>query len=70
MAAKVQLASTRRDEYVAAYELLKSIGLLTVKNLNLDVKEYDVQANYKKVKDAPSSSRFLKLDNLLRKLGK
>jgi outer membrane protein len=70
MAAKVQLASTRRDEYVAAYELLKSIGLLTVKNLNLDVKEYDVQTNYKKVKDAPSSSRFLKLDNLLRKLGK
>ena len=69
MAAKVQLASTRRDEYVAAYELLKSIGLLTVKNLNLDVKEYDVQTNYKKVKDAPSSSRFLKLDKLLKKLG-
>ena len=69
MAAKVQLASTRRDEYVAAYELLKSIGLLTVKNLNLDVKEYDVQTNYKKVKDAPMSSRFLKLDKLLKKLG-
>ena len=69
MAAKVQLASTRRDEYVAAYELLKSIGLLTVKNLNLDVKEYDVQTNYKKVKDAPRISRFLKLDKLLKKLG-
>jgi outer membrane protein len=70
MSAKVQLASTRRDEYVAGYELLKSIGLLTVKNLNLDVKEYDVQTNYKKVKDAPSSSRFLKLDKLLKKLSK
>ena len=69
MAAKVQLASTRRDEYVAAYELLKSIGLLTVKNLNLDVKEYDVQTNYKKVKDAPSITMFLKLDKLLKKLG-
>jgi outer membrane protein len=70
MAARVQLASTKRDEYVAAYELLKSIGLLTVEHLNLNVKKYNVLGNYEKVKDAPRTNRFLKLDNLLKKLGK
>ena len=70
MAAKVQLASTRRDEYVAAYELLKSVGLLTVSNLNLDVDEYDVKRNYELVKDAPRKGQFFKFDNLLKKLGK
>ena len=69
MAAKVQLASTRRDEYVAAYELLKSVGLLTVSNLNLDVDEYDVKQNYELVKDAPRKGQFFKFDNLLKKLG-
>ena len=69
MAAKVQLASTKRDEYVAAYELLNAMGLLTAKNLNLNVKEYDVTKNYDAVKDAPRKSQFLKLDNLLKRLG-
>jgi outer membrane protein len=35
--ARSRLASSRRDEYVAAYSLLASIGMLTVKHLDLDV---------------------------------
>ena len=69
MAAKVQLASTKRDEYVAAYELLKAMGLLTAKNLNLNVKQYDVTKNYDDVKNAPRNSQFFKLDNLLKRWG-
>ena len=69
MAAKVQLASTKRDEYVAAYELLKAMGLLTAKNLNLNVKQYDVTKNYDAVKNAPRNSQFFKLDNLLKRWG-
>lgn len=69
MAAKVQLASTKRDEYVAAYELLKAMGLLTAKNLNLNVKQYNVTKNYDAVKNAPRNSQFFKLDNLLKRWG-
>ena len=35
--ARSRLASSRRDEYVAAYSLLAAIGKLTVKHLGLDV---------------------------------
>lgn len=35
--ARSRLASSRRDEYVAAYSVLASIGMLTVKHLDLDV---------------------------------
>ena len=69
MAAKVQLVSTKRDEYVAAYELLKAMGLLTAQNLNLNVKQYDVTKNYDAVKNAPRNNQFFKLDNLLKRWG-
>ena len=69
MAAKVQLASTRRDEYVAAYELLKSVGMLTVSNLGLDVEEYNATNNYELVKDAPRKNQFFKFDKLLKRFG-
>ena len=69
MAAKVQLASTRRDEYVAAYELLKSVGMLTASNLSLDVEEYNAMHNYELVKDAPRKNQFFKLDKLLKRFG-
>ena len=69
MSAKVQLASTKRDEYVAAYELLKAMGLLTAENLNLNVEQYDFSKNFDAVKDAPRNSQFFKLDNLLKRWG-
>ena len=69
MSAKVQLASTKRDEYVAAYELLKAMGLLTAQNLNLNVKQYDITKNYDAVKNAPRNNQFFKLDNLLKRWG-
>ena len=70
MSAKVQLASTKRDEYVAAYELLKAMGLLTAQNLNLNVKQYDITKNYDAVKNAPRNNQFFKLDNLLKRWGR
>ena len=69
MSAKVQLASTKRDEYVAAYELLKAMGLLTAENLNLNVEQYDFSKNFDAVKDAPRNNQFFKLDNLLKRWG-
>ena len=69
MAAKVQLASTKRDEYVRAYELLKAMGMLTAKNLNLNVIQHDVTKNYDAVKNAPRKNQFFKLDNLLKRWG-
>ena len=69
MAAKVQLASTKRDEYVAAYELLNAMGLLTVEKLKLKVNHYDVTENYEAVKNAPRNQEFFKFDNLLKRWG-
>ncbi|QHQ35572.1 TolC family outer membrane protein [Algicella marina] len=64
--AQVQLASSIRDEYVRAYELLASMGLLTVEHLNLGVEQYDPNLYYNAVKNAPlRTPRGEKLDKLL-----
>src|SRR5262249_16245085 len=39
------LVSSQRDEYVAAYTLLATVGTLTAKDLGLPVKIYDPKAN-------------------------
>jgi outer membrane protein len=56
----------------AAYSLLASMGLLTADHLNLKVEQYDPEAYYNMVKDAPAmkSKRGKQLDNVLRALGK
>ena len=56
--AQVQLASSIRDEYVAAYNLLAAMGLLTVQHLNLGIPVYDPHANYEKVQKAPMNPSF------------
>ena len=48
---QVALVASRRNEYVAAYSLLASIGLLTARALELDVPYYDPTAYYNKVED-------------------
>ena len=44
-------AAALRDEYVAAFAVLSSIGRLTVAGLGVDVEPYDPNANYEKNND-------------------
>jgi len=46
LSARSSLASAQRDEYVAALNLLSSMGLLTVENLDLGIPAYDPQVNF------------------------
>lgn len=63
--AQVQLAASRRDEYVAAYNILAAMGLLTVQHLNLGIPVYDVHEHYKRVEKAPVNRLFgRKLDRI------
>ena len=59
------------DEYVASYQLLASMGLLTAEHLKLGIKTYDPTAYYNAVKDAPLiSEQGKKLDRIIKGLGK
>lgn len=60
--AEANLAAARRDEYVAAYSLLSSMGLLTARHLGLSVQIYDPEENYNRVRTAPS---MVKRNNVL-----
>ncbi len=55
LSARSNLVSARRDEYVAAYNLLASMGLLTVSHLNLGIPSYDPDLNYQRVQSGPVS---------------
>ena len=48
---RVALVITERNQYVAAYRLLEAMGLLTAKDLKLDVDYYDAEAHTKAVRD-------------------
>ena len=64
-------AATNR--YVAVYDLLSAMGLLTVDHLNLGIPTFDPAAYYNAVKDAPVvdvSPQGERLDNLLRSIGR
>ena len=55
------------ERYVAAYNLLASMGLLTVDHLKLNVPVYDPAAYYNAVRRAPTSSpQGKKLDRILK----
>ncbi|MEM9231092.1 MAG: TolC family outer membrane protein [Pseudomonadota bacterium] len=54
--AEFALASSLRDEYVAAYQLLSAMGLLTVKHLNLGIPTYDPDVNFNRVQNGPYST--------------
>ena len=47
--AQANIVSAVRDEYVAAYGLLQSMGLLTVRHLNLGIATYDPDVNFTRV---------------------
>ncbi len=48
---RVNLIRSQRNEFVAAYQLLASLGQLTAKDLNLDVTVYDPKKNADAVKN-------------------
>ena len=61
------------DRYIAFYEVLDSMGILTAEHLRLNVPIYDPAAYYNSVKDAPRgqvSKQSRQLERVLRALGK
>lgn len=70
--AQAELVSAQIDVYIATYQLLSSMGLMTVDHLNLGIPTYDPVAYYNAVKDAPAglSKQGKDLDRVLRAIGK
>lgn len=70
--ARSNLVSAQSDSQVAAYNLLASMGLLTVEHLNLGVQTYDPADYYAAVSGAPArratSEQGERLDALLRSI--
>jgi outer membrane protein len=50
---QVGLVSALRNEYIAAYNLLLSMGLLTVAHLNLGIESYNPDVNFRAVRPGP-----------------
>ncbi|MGB5557608.1 MAG: TolC family outer membrane protein [Paracoccaceae bacterium] len=71
--ARASRISATSDRYIAIYNLLAAMGLLTVDHLKLGIVTYDASAYYNAVKAAPSyrvSPQGDKLDRVLKSIGK
>lgn len=71
--AQTNRVSANVDRFVAVYEVLDSMGLLTAEHLGLGVPIYDPSAYYNAVKDAPTtlvSPQGERLERVMRALGK
>jgi len=71
--AEASRLTAQADRYTAIYNLLASMGLLTVEHLGLGIVEYDPAAYYNAVRKAPVqqvSPQGRRLDSLLQSLGK
>ncbi len=71
--AQTNRVSAQFDRYIAFYEALDSMGLLTAEHLRLNVPIYDPAEYYNSVKDAPRgqvSKQSRQLDRVMRALGK
>ncbi len=64
--------AAQANRYVAAYTVLSAMGRLTVSDLRLGIKQYDPNAYYNLVKDAPlkRSKQGAQLDRVLKSLQK
>ncbi len=51
--AEAEVVRSMRDEYVAAYAVLRAIGLLTVEHLNLGIETYNPDVYFTQVQRAP-----------------
>ncbi len=49
--ARISLVAAERDQVVASYQVLGSIGQLTARDLDLPVEYYDVEENYRNVRN-------------------
>lgn len=67
--ARSNLVSSIRDEYVAAYNLLSAMGLLTTSHLGLAVTPYDPEANLAYVRTNPAGPEGLRLERILDRWG-
>jgi outer membrane protein len=52
--AEAEVVRSQRDEYVAAYAVLRAMGLLTVEHLNLGIESYNPDVYFTQVQRAPS----------------
>ncbi len=72
--AQANLISAQIAEIRSGYQILFTMGLLTVDHLGLGLTTYDPNAYYMAVKDAPNSTRISpqgrKLDDLMKSLGR
>lgn len=70
LSARVSRLQAEADRYIGVYNLLASMGLLTVDHLKLGIPTYDPEAYYNAVKDAPAASaQGKRLDRILKKIG-
>lgn len=71
--ARAALISAQVAEIRAAYQILFTMGLLTVEHLGLGITTYDPEAYYNAVKDAPVrkvSPQGEQLDRIIKSLGR
>ncbi|MGI9389444.1 MAG: TolC family outer membrane protein [Boseongicola sp.] len=71
--ARTNRVSAQFDRYIAFFEVLDSMGILTAEHLKLNVPIYDPAVYYNSVKDAPRgqiSKQSRQLNRILRSLGK
>lgn len=67
--ARAARLSALAQRYIGIYQLLASMGLLTVDHLALGIPTYDPAAYYNAVRRAPTSIQGKKLDRIMRSIG-
>ena len=68
--ARTNIVAASTNQFVAAYQLLSAMGLLTAEALELGIVQYDPEAYYDAVREAPLvSPRGRRLDAVLKSLG-
>ncbi|VDC32099.1 TolC family outer membrane protein [Pseudogemmobacter humi] len=70
LSARASRLEAEASRYVAVYQILSAMGLLTVEHLNLGIPTYDPESYYNAVKNAPATSvQGKKLDRILKRQG-
>lgn len=67
--ARASRLSALAQRYIGIYQLLASMGLLTVDHLALGIPTYDPAAYYNAVRRAPTSVQGRKLDRIMKSVG-
>lgn len=67
--ARAARLSALAQRYIGIYQLLASMGLLTVDHLALGIPTYDPAAYYNAVRRAPTSIQGRKLDRIMKSIG-